>query len=115
MSKHTEGSDLASEGLADSDLSNPPLSAPTNTDELDEILESVAIKSANQYGGFEEWETPDEKEEVIGEAKRKLAHLIVQKQIEELESVRTEQGGHNLEELCCELCDRIAQLKGDTK
>lgn len=45
-------------------------------DEIDKILESVAIKSANQYGGFLGWETPEERAEVIEEAKARLIVLI---------------------------------------
>jgi len=44
---------------------------------LDDILERVAILSADQYGGFMDWETPDERAEVIDEPKQQVIDLML--------------------------------------
>jgi hypothetical protein len=92
MSKHTEGNDLAaSNPEPPQSPANPPLSAPTNTDEQLNML----------------WHTfhPFDKAKTLDNWNR----LIVQKQIEELENVPNDAkvGQYKI--------DRIAQLKGDTK
>lgn len=43
---------------------------------IDEILEQVAINTANQYGGFMGWELPSEKEEALGDSKQRLYELL---------------------------------------
>jgi hypothetical protein len=105
---------------------NPPLSAPTNTDELVYIVGKTVRK----------WSTPAAQKNkpyqnrVENEAVADLAHLIVQKQIEELSYVRKleytrwliETESTTVEPMNATqeyLADRIkeleAQLKGDTK
>lgn len=45
---------------------------------LDDILEEVAVRSADQYGGFEEWETPEERSEVIDWPKQQIKDLMLE-------------------------------------
>lgn len=51
----------------------------------------------------------------FAEVKAEIDHLITQAQIQasltELKDIREKQGGHNLDEMCCELCDRINNLQ----
>lgn len=44
--------------------------------ELDNLLERVAVKSANQYGGFEGWDDEADKQDVIGESREAIKALI---------------------------------------
>jgi hypothetical protein len=120
------GNDLITEDSTppQSDLESP-LSAPTNTDELDEILLDFAKGlrvidedrlnrkiSTTQEGYF--------RVEEHAEAKAKIAHLIVQKQIEELENIlqptnaitHLDRGGVSGNYLIDKVNERIAQLKG---
>ncbi len=84
-------------------MNNPPKAKEDST--LDAIFE--LYKSETQYremlqqAGFD-----------FADFKAAIEAHTQSQIIEELESLRSLQGGHNLDEECCELCDRIQELGG---
>lgn len=84
----TEVNDLAASNPEPSkDTANPPLSAPTNTDKLDtKQLISRILWAVYQAGQYDAKKLRSSNVPVQG-ATEEIAHLIVQKQIEELASL----------------------------
>jgi hypothetical protein len=115
IKSHTEGSDLAgSNRNSDTAQANPPLSAPTNTDELDEILTQLENAVARDIQlRLTQHRSGRSPKSSHAEAKAKIARLIALKQREELEQALADYKKMHpsiVHPYYLKLLDRIAEL-----
>ena len=82
---------------------NDPNNTPAS-DELDEILMYAIL-------GEDAISLSDSAQLRANRAKAAITALRIKDRIDELMALRTKQGGHIPDELCCELCDRLTELE----